>query len=101
MTCMEKQPRHRSIESLPPRRREVAILIAKGYSDAEMAGLLGLAKNTVQSVRRSIYKDLGIISDTHILAAYVRDAMSRVDAAILNGESTPLAHLAFIEEMLP
>lgn len=54
---MEKTP-----SNLTRREEEVLVLIAKGYSSAKVAELLGLKRNTVSSYVKEIYRKLNISS---------------------------------------
>ena len=48
------------VSALPERVREVLALVAQGLSDDEIAGKLGIAKNTVRNHISAIYTKLGI-----------------------------------------
>lgn len=59
-------------EKLTPRKRQVALLVARGHSNAEVAAALTIRKSTVEGYLKDIYHDLGIRSRTE-LANLVRD----------------------------
>ena len=59
------------LTSLTPRERQVAILIAQGYSDAEAAQELFVSPKTVNSHLKAVYQKLNIRRRTQ-LAQYVR-----------------------------
>lgn len=67
-TEMEK----RAWETLTPRQRDVALLVSRGLSNAEVASKLGIQKSTVASYLKEVYSALGIHSRT-ALANLVRD----------------------------
>ncbi|MGB5600052.1 MAG: response regulator transcription factor [Thiothrix litoralis] len=50
------------VESLSVREREVFVLIAKGLSRKEVAGLLHLSENTIATHIRNVYRKLNISS---------------------------------------
>ncbi|MEM1433716.1 MAG: LuxR C-terminal-related transcriptional regulator, partial [Pseudomonadota bacterium] len=45
-----------------PRETEVLTLVARGYSNAEVAGLLGMSANTVTTHTKNIYRKLAVRS---------------------------------------
>lgn len=47
-----------AVLSLPPRQQEIALLRMKGYSNAEIASMLGLSLNTVNAHYRTIVAKL-------------------------------------------
>lgn len=59
-------------EKLTPRKRQVALLVARGHSNAQVAAALTIRKSTVEGYLKDIYHDLGIRSRTE-LANFVRD----------------------------
>lgn len=59
-------------EKLTPRKRQVALLVAQGHSNTEVAAALTIRKSTVEGYLKDIYHDLGIRSRTE-LANFVRD----------------------------
>jgi DNA-binding CsgD family transcriptional regulator len=59
-------------DSLTLRQREIALLVAEGKQNGEIAQLLHLSASTVATHRRSIYKTLGIHSQRE-LANLLRD----------------------------
>jgi DNA-binding CsgD family transcriptional regulator len=59
-------------EKLTPRKRQVALLVARGHSNAEVAAELTIRKSTVEGYLKDIYRDLNIRSRTE-LANFVRD----------------------------
>lgn len=48
------------LSDLTPREREVLILICKGHSDAEIAGILKLSRNTVRNHVSTLYGKMGV-----------------------------------------
>ena len=48
------------VEKLSARQREVLVLIAQGIADGDIAGKLGIARNTVKNHIRSIYDTIGL-----------------------------------------
>lgn len=61
MTDRTSRRREGSAE-LSPQQRQVATLVARGYSNREMAAELGIALNTVEAVRYRLMKKLGLRS---------------------------------------
>lgn len=69
-TVMEKlaQVRHPGVESrargelddLTPREKEVLVLICKGHSDTDIAGILKLSRNTVRNHVSTLYGKIGV-----------------------------------------
>lgn len=59
-------------QSLSKRRKQVARLVAKGYSNGEVAALLGITENTVDAHLKTIYDHLDVHSRTK-LANRIRD----------------------------
>ena len=60
--------------SLSPRQKQIAMLIAEGKTNREIAETLGIEVNTVDNHRRGIYAKLS-----------VRNAVELTHVAILNG----------------
>lgn len=56
------RPAEASDTPLTPRERDVLQLIGKGYSNAEVAELLGISANTAAGYVKEIYRKLGIRS---------------------------------------
>ena len=58
------RPARQSAEPSPitPRETEVLTLVARGYSNAEVAGLLHMSANTVTTHTKSIYRKLAVNS---------------------------------------
>lgn len=63
------------IADLPKRRRQVAQLILKGYSQQEIAELTDLHLKTVHSTTRGMRKQLGIKNDAKLCAIAARDSL--------------------------
>lgn len=61
---------------LTEREHQVAILIARGLTNAAVAGELGISEHTVDAHRRSIYEKLGIHSAAE-LGVYVGEHPAR------------------------
>jgi DNA-binding NarL/FixJ family response regulator len=59
-------------DSLTPREREVADLVAQGRSNKEVAGALYLSEKTVEHHLSRIYAKLGVRSRTELAAAFSR-----------------------------
>ncbi|SDQ28255.1 response regulator transcription factor [Microbacterium sp. cf332] len=61
-----------SVAALPHRQREVLALVARGLSNREIAGRLGLAEKTVKNNLTGILRTLGVTSRTQaaLLAAH-------------------------------
>ena len=55
-------PASAPVEPLSPRETEVLQLVAKGFSSAEIAELLGIAASTVLTHIKHIYAKLGVNS---------------------------------------
>jgi len=66
-----KEPRHKELERLTDREREVLQLIAEGLSSKEIAGLLGVSLKTVDSHRSNLMEKL----DIHKVSGLVRFAI--------------------------
>lgn len=60
-----------SFAGLTPRKIEILRAIALGYSTREIARLLGISVNTVETHRRSIMRKLGLPSLAHLVRAAV------------------------------
>ena len=45
---------------LSPKELEIAVLVAKGFSGAEIQGHLNLARSTFQTHKRNLYHKLGV-----------------------------------------
>lgn len=56
------QPVEPDVQPLTPRERDVLQLIGKGYTNAEVAGLLSISPNTAAGYVKDIYRKLGIRS---------------------------------------
>jgi DNA-binding NarL/FixJ family response regulator len=56
------QPVEPDVQPLTPRERDVLQLIGKGYTNAEVAGLLTISPNTAAGYVKDIYRKLGIRS---------------------------------------
>ncbi|MBA2682274.1 MAG: helix-turn-helix transcriptional regulator [Ktedonobacteraceae bacterium] len=54
---------------LTPREREIFCFLGEGKNDQEIAGLIGVAKNTVKTHRRHIYEKLGLRNNREAMAA--------------------------------
>ncbi len=59
-------------DSLSPREREILDLLAKGYSNKEIADTLSIAYLTVHTHVRNIYGKLQVRSRTEAVAKYLR-----------------------------
>lgn len=94
------------IADLPKRRRQVAQLILKGYSQAEIAELTDLKLKSVHSTTRDMRKHLGINNDAQLGALAARDSLEAA-RALLN--ATIARHLCdevfapfeWLHEVLP
>ena len=53
------------VEDLSGREREVLSLIAAGYSNDEIADILGVGRNTVKSYVRTAYGKIGVSRRSH------------------------------------
>lgn len=60
-------------DGLSPRETEVVRLIALGHTSAEIAGMLGLSRRTVETQRARVYKKLGVTTRAQL----VRYALKR------------------------
>jgi len=58
----------RGISCLSPREREVAAILACGYSMQEVAERLRISKNTVRNHAKSIFTKLGVSSQAELIA---------------------------------
>jgi DNA-binding NarL/FixJ family response regulator len=54
------EPSQASSESLTPRERRVLVEIARGHTNKEIAGTLGVSVRTVESHRESLLRKLGV-----------------------------------------
>jgi DNA-binding CsgD family transcriptional regulator len=54
-------------DSLSPREREVARLLADGYSLVNVAAILGLSDNTARTYRRRLYAKLGVCNRVQLV----------------------------------
>lgn len=59
-------------ETLSPRQRQVAEIVARGLSNNEVASRLGISPRTVDSYLRTVFKNLNVHSRTE-LANFIRD----------------------------
>ena len=59
-------------ETLSPREREILDLLARGYTNKEIADLLSIAFQTVHTHVRNIYSKLHVRSRTEAVAKYLR-----------------------------
>jgi len=59
-------------ETLSPREREILDLLARGYTNKEIADLLSIAFQTVHTHVRNIYGKLHVRSRTEAVAKYLR-----------------------------
>lgn len=57
--------------SIPPRQRQVAVLITEGLNNEEIAEKLGISKGTVEAHRSELYARLGV----HSAVELYREAM--------------------------
>lgn len=60
MQCSSLHPGRRDAADLTPREIEVLTLLAKGFTNAEVAGALGLKPQTVASYVKVLYQKLGV-----------------------------------------
>ncbi|NIM50547.1 MAG: DNA-binding response regulator, partial [Gemmatimonadales bacterium] len=60
-----------------PREREVLHLIGQGYTNQEMASLLSLSVNTIQTHRSRIMDKLNLHSRAELMKYAVRMGLSR------------------------
>ena len=60
-----------AIERLPPRRREVLELVAKGFTNDAIAGALTISSSTVRAHLMALFSDLGVTNRTGAAAAYL------------------------------
>jgi len=65
-------PSESSTETLSPREREILDLLARGYTNKEIADLLSIAFQTVHTHVRNIYSKLHVRSRTEAVAKYLR-----------------------------
>ena len=56
---------------LTTRECEVVGLVLRGYSSEAIADILGIAKGTVKTYRRSIYAKLGISSQSELFSMFI------------------------------
>lgn len=70
---LERNPEQEADDLLTPREREVLTLIAKGFTNSEIADKLTISVNTVKTHRSSIYDKL----DIHDRASLVAYALRR------------------------
>ncbi len=62
-----------ALSSLTPRERQVAIILGKGSSYAEVASMLGVTLGTVQTYVKQLYRKLGVTSKTDLAYLIVHD----------------------------
>jgi len=65
-------PSQSPTETLSPREREILDLLARGYTNKEIADLLSIAFQTVHTHVRNIYSKLHVRSRTEAVAKYLR-----------------------------
>jgi DNA-binding NarL/FixJ family response regulator len=53
--------------ALPPRQREVAVLLGRGWRAPEIAARLGISVNTVRKHKKALYVRLGVHSQAELL----------------------------------
>ena len=63
--------RDRRDVSLSPREREVARLVAGGYTNAEIADVLGISAWTVATHLRRVFGKLNVHSRAHMVAELI------------------------------
>ena len=61
-----QSPQNAAWNSLTPREREVAVLVAKGNSNQETARAMKISPRTVDSYLRSVYRKLQLRSRTEL-----------------------------------
>ncbi|NLM38633.1 MAG: response regulator transcription factor [Firmicutes bacterium] len=70
---------NRGLTLLTPRECEVLKLIAKGYSNSEIAEELFISKHTVKNHVSNIYRKLGVDDRTRVALLAVRRGLVSLD----------------------
>jgi len=69
---LEDTPDDDQYESLTPREREVLVLVAKGYTNREVAELLGISHRTVDYHRTNVMRKLDVHNRTELTRYAIR-----------------------------
>ncbi|MGN6810272.1 MAG: helix-turn-helix domain-containing protein [Thermomicrobiales bacterium] len=90
------------VDTLTPRQAAVLTLVARGHTDAEIAALLGVRRQTVSEYLTTAYTRLGVTSRTGAAVALVTDAWQRASTTggclVFPDRASALAALASREE---
>lgn len=78
------------MKPVPPRRRQVLLLVARGYANHRIARLLGIHQRTVDRHLAELYAALG-----------ARDRANAVLVAIHRGDITPAEVAGIAAEAIP
>jgi DNA-binding NarL/FixJ family response regulator len=70
-----------SASELTPRQYEVASLVARGATNAEIASALGISMNTVKKLLKDVFQRLDLTSRTE-LAVTLRDVTAPLDIPV-------------------
>lgn len=72
----ERSYTSQAILKLPPRKRQISVLVARGFSNKEIAEELGISHKTVKNTVSSLLSIFGVKTRTQ-LAAMVADYSAR------------------------
>lgn len=73
---------------LTPTERHVAILVIKGFSNAEIARLRGTTESTVKSQLTSIFRKADLTSRQQLVACVIEDLVAAIPEAVPADTST-------------
>ena len=65
--------------SLTPAERDVALLVIKGFSIAEIAGLRGAREGTVRAQCAAVYRKAGVSGRAQLLGHFIDDVLAGLD----------------------
>ena len=75
---LAKNTEHIEQEELTPREREIVKLIAEGYTNQQIAGLLHRSVKTIESHRSNILRKLGVHDSTGLVKYAVRKKLIEI-----------------------
>jgi DNA-binding NarL/FixJ family response regulator len=77
------------MDQLTPREYQIAILVARGLSNRELARQLGISTGTVKLHMHQIIRKLGVKSRFEAMTMILREAAARGDPNLQNAKKEP------------
>lgn len=85
------------ISDLKGRRRQVAELIAKGHTCADIERILGMSKNNAHNTRARVFSALGVRTDMQVFALALREVFDSLGSS----RAAAIAASDMVREVLP